>query len=300
MKIIDFIRGRTFYERKERSGILFVSIAFIYFVTIYYYPLIQSFLFSFFTGPPSQNRKYVGLATYKKVLSDPLFLLSVKNTFYFVILAVPTTIVLALIIATFLNYVLNKKLRDILSFMFFSPLMISFVAAALIWEWIYHPIYGLLNNLFLFIGLPSQGWLSNVSQAMPSIAIMQIWLRLGFDIMIFLSALQAIPGEYYEAASIDGASGFSCFKHITLPLLNPQIVFVSIIELIFGFQVFDLVYTATHGGPTNVTRVIILHLYETAFKWYRFGEASVIAVFFFLFLLSISILQWKFRRTTTY
>jgi len=136
---------------------------------------------------------------------------------------------------------------------------------------------------------------------LPSLALVNVWVRLGFDTIIFLAALQAIPSEYYEAAGIDGASRSQSLRHVTLPLLNPQIVMVSILELIFNFKVFDTVYATTQGGPASASQTVIMLLYDTAFKYFRLGDASVMALFVFVSLLLITLLQWRlFRRQVEY
>jgi len=136
---------------------------------------------------------------------------------------------------------------------------------------------------------------------LPSLAAVNVWARLGFDTMIFLAALQAIPGEYYEAAAIDGASASQQLWRVTLPLLNPQVVMVCILELIFNFKIFDQIYATTQGGPAGASQTIIPLLYDTAFKYFRLGEASVMAVFVFVVLLVVTLLQWRiFRRPVDY
>lgn len=298
-RLLQLLLGRDQRNRMSRNGVLFILPATLYFLFVYYYPLFQSFLISFQDWHPGRSPKWAGLKMYQRVLSDPLFWLSVKNTLYFALLSVPIIVGLSLITAILLDRVVHKRIRDLLSTMYFMPLVMSMVAAALIWNWIYHPIYGLFNTILSFVGLPTFRWLNSPQEVIPSLVLINIWLRLGFAIVIFLSALQSLPGEYYEAAQIDGAGTFAAFRHITLPLLNPQIVFVTMVELIFAFRVFDQVYAATQGGPANSSRVIILHLYETAFRFHRMGEASAIAVIFFLFLLFISIIQWQFARRAT-
>ena len=244
--------------------------------------------------------RFVGLKAYEMVLTDPFFWQSVRNTLYFVILSVPMTVALALGVALLLNRIVSHRVRDILSATYFMPLVISLVAAALIWGWIYQPIYGLANYIIGFFGLRPQKWLSSISQVIPSLATINIWLRIGFDTVIFLAALQSIPENLQEAAKIDGAKDSQVFRYVTLPLLNNQIIMVLIIELIFAFKVFDQVFVTTEGGPANASRVIMMYLYDFAFKWFKFGEASVVAVFIFASLLAMSIIQWVFFRKTTY
>jgi len=270
--------------------------AFLYYAFVYYFPLAQSISFSFYKKATHVNAKFVGLSLYRKTLEDPLFWLSLKNTFYFVTLSILFTVVLALLIAILLNSLSSHKVRTGFAVLFFSPLTMSLVATALIWGWLYHPQYGLLNYIFSKVGLPSQKWLFSSSQVIPSLAIMQIWLRTGFAVIILLSGLQSIPHEYYEAAAIDGARGLKSFRHITLPLLNPHIVLVCIIELIFDIKVFDLVYASTRGGPINSSRTIVFHFYEIAFGWYEFGKASVLAILIFSLLVGMSFILWRFAR----
>ena len=135
----------------------------------------------------------------------------------------------------------------------------------------------------------------------PSIAAVSVWVRIGFDTMIFLAALQSIPEEYFEAANMDGASAFQRLRYITLPLLNAQIIMVCILELIFNFKMFDQVYATTQGGPAGASQTIIMLLYDTAFKYFRFGDASVMAVFVFVTLMAVTLLQWRlFRKPVQY
>ena len=288
--------GKTFAGKRARIGYAFVLPAVLYFMLVYFYPLVKSVGMSFFRGGFGEAPRFVGIDAYKSVFSDPIFWMTVKNTFYFLILSVPATVFLALMVSLLLNRIKNKKFRDLLSATYFLPLVTSLVAAALVWQWIYQPIYGLANYLLVNVGLPPQQWLNGMTQVMPSLALINVWLRIGFDTVIFLAALQSIPEELVEAATIDGANPPRVFWHITLPLMNNHIVMVLIIELIFAFKVFDQVYATTEGGPNNASRVIIMYLYDMAFKWFKFGDASVVAIFVFISLLIISVLQWAFLR----
>ena len=292
--------GNTFADKRARIGYAFVLPAVIYFMLVYFYPLLQSVKMSFFQGGFGEVSRFVGLDSYKYVFSDSMFWLTVKNTLYFVVLSVPGTVFLSLMVAILLNRIQNKRFRDLLSATYFLPLVTSLVAAALVWGWIYQPIYGLANYLLAAIGLAPQKWLSSTAQVMPSLAVINIWLRVGFDTIIFLAALQSIPDELLEASKIDGANALSAFRHITLPLLNPQIVMVTILELITAVKVFDQVYATTVGGPANASRVIMMYLYDMSFQWFKFSEASVVAIFIFISLLIVSLLQWIFVRKSAY
>jgi multiple sugar transport system permease protein len=291
--------GATPSERYRRVGFAFILPTVLYFALIFFYPLYQSFRLSFFEGGGDRPERFVGLASYDRVLTDPFFWQTVKNTLTFVIFSVPPTVAIALIVALLLNRIKSHRFRDLLSASYFTPVVTSLVAAALIWGWIYQPLYGLLNGVITLLGFKPQKWLSSPSQVMPSLAIINIWLRIGFETIIFLAALQSIPERYKEAARIDGANDLQVFRYITLPFLNNQIIMVAIIEMIFAFKVFDQVFVTTEGGPANASRVVMMYLYDTAFKWFRLGDASVVAIFVFLSLLVLSVLQWVFFRKAT-
>ena len=276
-------------------GFLFTLPAVLYFGVVYFYPFLTSVLMSFYDWSPL-GTKFIGINAYQAVLSDPTFWHTVKNSLYLMCLSVPGTVILALIFAVFLYSIKSDRSRHTFNIIYLLPYVVSLIAASLIWQWLFDPNYGVLNYFLGLVGLPKLGWLTSESQVIPSISLVNIWLRLGFNVTILLSGLQTIPTDFYEAAMIDGASNTKIFFKITLPLLNPQIILVTINELIFAAKSFDQIYATTQGGPANASRVIMLYLYDTAFKWFHFGKASVVAVFFCLFLLLISIMQWLFLR----
>ena len=238
----------------------------------------------------------MGFRLYDKVLTDSTFWQAVGNTVTLLLLSVPVTVVLALAAALGLHRLLSLRWRSAWTAMYFLPFSVSLVAAALIWQWLYDPVYGVLNHVLGRVGLPPQKWLQSLDLVLPSLALVNVWVRLGFDTIIFLAALQAIPVEYYEAASIDGASRWQSLWRLTLPLLNPQIVMVVILEMIFNFKVFDTVYATTQGGPAGASQTVIMLLYDTAFKYFRLGDASVMAIFVFASLLLITLVQWRVLR----
>lgn len=292
---------RTYMDRQRRAGLLFILPAVVFFSLVFLVPLVQSVAGSFYRVVPGGASQFVGVRLYEKVLTDSTFWTSVRNTVSLLMMSVPMTVILALAVALGLNRVASLRWRNVWAAMYFLPFSASLVAAALIWQWMYDPVYGFLNYLLSLVGMPPQKWLQSLSQVRPSIAVMNVWVRLGFDTMIFLAALQSIPGEYYEAASIDGASGAQRLRHITLPLLNPQIIMVCILELIFNFKIFDQVYATTQGGPASSSQTVIMLLYDTAFKYFRMGDASVMAVFVFASLLTVTLLQWRiFRKPVEY
>lgn len=289
-------RGISYQQHLSKAGFFFVFPAVFYFFVVYLYPFLNSIWLTFISSRPSIQNAFVGFDNYRTVLSDSLFWQSLLNTGYLTLIAVPITIVISLIIAVLLNRIGSIGFRSVLQTSSLLPMMMSLVAAALIFQWIFDPIYGILNTFLESIGLEGKGWLNTPSLVIPSLSIITIWLRVGFDATILLAGLQSIPSHYYEAALIDGATPMESFFKITLPLLNPQIILVLINEIIFTIKTFDQVFITTGGGPANSSRVIILHLYETAFKWFNFGEASVIAFLVSILLMFISILQWVMLR----
>jgi len=292
---------KSYMDRQRRAGFFFILPALTYFSLVFLVPLVQSVIGSFYRTIPGGASQFVGLRLYEKILTDSTFWASVRNTVNLLLMSVPTTVVLALATALGLNRLVTLRWRNTWAAMYFLPFSTSLVAAALIWQWMYDPVYGFLNYLLSLFGIPPQKWLQSLTQVRPSIAIVNVWVRMGFDTMIFLAALQSIPGEYYEAADIDGATGWQRLRYLTLPLLNPQILMVCILELIFNFKIFDQVYATTQGGPAGSSQTVIVLLYETAFRFFRLGDASVIAVFVFLTLLLVTLLQWRlFRKPVEY
>ncbi len=287
---------RSYIDRQRRAGLLFVLPAVLYFAFVFLIPLVESLIGSFYRTMPGGASRFVGLRLYEKVLTDSDFWRSVGNTISLVVMSVPATVVLALAVALGLKRLVSLRWRNTWAAMYFLPFSVSLVAAALVWQWMYDPVYGFLNWLLALAGVPPQKWLQSLSQVRPSLAAVSVWVRLGFDTMIFLAALQSIPSEYYEAAEIDGAGAWQKLRHVTLPLLNPQILMVGILELIFNFKIFDQVYATTQGGPAGASQTIIMLLYDTAFKYFRLGDASVMAVFLFVSLLLVTLLQWRFFR----
>ena len=287
---------KSHIDRQRRAGLLFVLPAVVFFSSVYLVPLAQSVIGSFYRVIPGGASQFVGIRLYEKVLTDSTFWTSVRNTVNLLLMSVPVTVILALAVALGLNRLGSLRWRNAWAAMYFLPFSASLVAAALIWQWIYDPVYGFLNYLLSHVGIPPQKWLQSLGQVRPSIAVVNVWVRLGFDTMIFLAALQSIPGEYYEAADIDGANAWQSLRHLTLPLLNPQILMVCILELIFNFKIFDQVYATTQGGPASASQTVIMLLYDTAFKFFRLGDASVMAVFVFLTLLLVTLLQWRYFR----
>jgi len=299
--LVNVVVGKTIRDRQIRTAYLFILPTILYFLVTFTYPTLRAVWLSLTEWSVAGETQFVGLDQYVKVLTDDVFWKSMRNTGVLTLLSVPATMVLAILAAVLFHSASRLPLRNVLRSIYFLPVITSSVAVAFVWSWIYQPDIGLLNALLKAVGLPGQRYLSSLQQVLPSLAAMNIWMRMGFDMIIFWAGLQGIPSVYYDAAKVDGAGPVEQFWYITLPLLNPQIVLVAIIEIINSLKLFDLVYIATNGGPANSSRVAVLHIYDLAFSWNKMGEATAVAVILFAVILVVTVAQWKFlSRKTEY
>ncbi len=245
----------------------------------------------------ADSSPWIGLQNYKELLTDdPLFWTSLWNSAYYTILTVPTSIAIGLGIAV----VMNRAIRGITLFRaaIYVPVLTSSVAVAFIWRWILNSDVGLLNGVLYFLHLPNTiGWLTDEHWAMISLAMMAIWKSVGYYAVILFAALQGVPKSLYEAAELDGASGWRRFVNITIPMIGPALLFVTVIAIIGSFQVFDQVYLITNnGGPGTSTYVYNLHLYNNAFQYFRMGYASAMAYILFVILFILTWIQLRVGR----
>lgn len=235
---------------------------------------------------------FIGLLNFKSLLQDSQFWNSIKNTVIFVGSVVPIGITISLLLAL----LVNSKIRGLSIYrpILFLPVVISLAAASVSWKGLYHPMQGWLNYFLDAFGIGKIPFLTSADWALPSIIIMSIWKRVGFNMLLFLAGLQGIPERLYEAADIDGANSWQKFKSITLPMLMPTTFFVLIITIIRSFQVFTQIHSMTQGGPMGSTDVIVFRIFREAFINYRMGYASSMAIVLFIIILIITIIQFKF------
>lgn len=258
-------------------------------------PIVCSMGLSFMEWDSANPMVFVGFENFKRLWTDDTFKISLWNTVYYSVFTVPLTMAAALGLAI----ILNQKMKGINIFrtIFFFPHVASLVAIAVVWNLLFHPTLGPVNNILRFLGIANPpGWTSSVDWAMPVIIIVSIWKSMGYYMILYLSGLQAIPRELYEAAKVDGANSFQRFKSITLPMLTPTTFFVSIMLTIACFKVFDLVSVMTNGGPGRVTNVLVFNIYNTAFINYEFGYASAISMILFIIVLAITIVQFRAEK----
>ena len=261
-------------------------------------PVLFAFGISFMRWDIGTSPEWIGFANYGKQMTDPVFWKALRNTGMFALLHIPLTVIGSLALALLLNRNLRGKM--IFRAAYFTPVVTSSVAVALVWTWLYNPNYGLINSALSAIGIQGPGWLTDLNWALPSIVIMTVWQALGYNMILFLAGLQGVPTHLYEAAKIDGASGWQRFLKITLPMISPTTFFVVIMLLIGSMQVFSEPYMMTRGGPADATNVVVLHIFNTAFQFFRMGEASAISFILFVAILVITLIQFKFSKWVNY
>jgi multiple sugar transport system permease protein len=279
-------------QRESIEGYLFIGPVFVHLSFFVIIPIILTFLLSFQQwNMLNPKRTFVGLQNFSRLLHDAVFWLSIKQTLEFTIGTVPVGIFLSLLTAA----VLKKKslLNNIFRTCFFLPVIVSLVVTAVVFLWLFDPMIGLINYYLGKVGIPPLLWLADTKLAMTTLIIINVWKNVGYNMVIFLAGLQAIPDIYYEASTIDGAGPIKQFFSITLPLLRPTTLFVMIMSIMGSFQVFDQVYLMTSGGPINRTKVIVFYIYETAFNFYEMGYATALSVVLFVMTLFLTIAQFK-------
>jgi len=277
---------------------LFLSVPCVFYVVIRFYPTFHSFYISFNEWNLLGDMKLVWLQNYITMFTDPLFWKVFKNTFVYLILGTPISLLISFIIAYYLDQV--RFMHGLIRALYFVPFLSTAVAMAWVWRWFYQPIpIGLFNNFFSELGLPAQPFLRSTTQALPAVLAPAIWAGLGFQIIIFLAGIRAIPSSYYEAARIDGAGKLMILFEITIPLLRPTIIFLVVFSSIGFLRIFDQVFNMTpqgDGGPLNTTKPLVLMIYDTAFNAFDMGYASAQTVVLFLVLLVVSLVQLRLLR----
>ena len=278
-----------------KTAVLFLSPTLAVFGVFVLFPVFFSFYLSFHKWNMfSAGATWVGLDNYRAIIVNPEFWSVLKNTAIYTLGTVPLNMALSLVIA----FLLNKRLagKKLLRTMFFTPVIMSSVAAAVIWRWVYEPNFGLLNTVLGFFGIGAVNWLNEPTAAMFALIMMGVWKTFGVNMVLFSAGLQGIPEAYYEAARMDGAGSWSRFWSITIPLLSPTTFFVLVMSVIGSFQVFDTVYVLTSGGPLGTTKVLVFYLYEHAFKFFEMGYASAVAYLMFAIVFVLTMLQAKYLK----
>ena len=264
----------------------------VYFLVFSAFPIFFSFFLIFHRWNIVGPMKWVGLANFNMMFSDPLFWKSIYNTIIFLLIHIPLQVVVALVLAE----VLNQKIRARAFFRaaFFLPVVVSGVVVTILWKQLYSTDTGLLNALLLAVGFGKVEWLTSTAMAMPSIAIMATWKNVGLYMILFLAGLQSVPAYMYEAADMDGATTLQKFRYITIPAINPVIVMVLILSTINGFSLFIEPYVMTGGGPLNSTLSTVLYIYRQGFSFYKMGYAATLGFTLAAIIFTVVIIQRKF------
>ncbi len=285
--------------------VLFVSLGFT--LLLMWFPIGEMFYWSFFVKEPGQF-DFAGLENYRRLFTnDDVFWKSLRVTFNFAFMVVPGVTILGLLLAVAVNSIRNLTLRGAFTVAFFTAYVVPLVAIALVWRYIYLPgQQGLLNIVLGWFGIAPIRWLTVSEWALRSLAIMRIWKETGYAMVIFLAGLQAIPSMYYEAAAVDGANGWQRFRNITLPLLMPTMAFVVIVTTLSAFLAFTEVYvmtaeagSGTRGGPNFATNLMAFHIFNTAIAYGHEGYGSAMAAIYFVIMVAVGYLQYRFIRGTT-
>ena len=281
-------------NEQQFAGWLFILPAFAGLLIFIIIPVLCSFGLSFCKWDLINPIQFVGVENYRVIFTEPLFFKILVNTIVFAF----ATSVFGVIIPLILACILNTKIRgaEFFKSAYFLPFITPMIVIGIIWEWIFDPNIGLLANV-LNIHI---NWLYDTNFAMPALIIVSVWKLIGYNMVIFLSAMSGISNSIFEAAKIDGAGVLQTFKNVTVPMLSSAIFFVVIITAISSFQVFDLIYLMTQGGPLDSTNVLVYAIYKNAFEYFNVGKASAIAYVLFAIILVLTLLQWSLRKKLVY
>jgi len=288
---------------QERAAWGFVAPALVALGLFFFLPVAAALILSFtdfdiYAVADIGNLRFVGLDNYIHLLETPLFWKALGNTAWFVILGVPLSIMMSLAAALLLD---NKlaKFKGFFRTVYFAPVVTTLVAVAVIWRYLLHTKYGLVNWALGGIGIGPIDWLGDPHWSMPAIVLFAVWKNFGYNMIIILAGLQTIPEELHEAARIDGASAFQRLRHVTLPGLAPVLLVVSILTMAGYFQLFAEPYVMTQGGPVESTVSILYFMYEQGFRWWNLGFASAIAFVLFLIMFALTLVQLKLSERWT-
>ncbi len=287
------LRGVTLRTRRTLTTYSFLLVPLLFFVCIRIAPMIYAFAMSF----TEQNESGFTLSNYQQLIHDGTFWRAALNTLLYVVITVPLQMAIGLCIALAVERV--QRLRWFYRMMYFLPYITSTVAVSWVWRLMYDANTGLLNEVLSWFHIPPQGWLSSPSQALVSVSMVMIWQAAGFNMLIFLAGLKAVPRHFYEAAQLDGAGKWNTFWRVTWPLLNPTIVFLAVTGVITALQTFTQIENLTAssgqeaGGPLHSTLSVVVYMYDSAFNNFNLQYASAIAVILFLFILLVTVFQLR-------
>ncbi|HNR90797.1 MAG TPA: sugar ABC transporter permease [Dokdonella sp.] len=283
-----------------RAAWLFVTPALVVIGVFFLLPVFAAFAlsltdFDLYALADRDNLRFVGFGNYLDLLRTPLFWTSLSNTLYFVAVGVPLSIAVSLAAALLLDSKL-ARFKGFFRTALFAPVVTTIVAVAVIWRYFFHTRYGFVNYVLGLVGIEPIDWLGSADWSMPTIILFAVWKNFGYNMIILLAGLQAVPEELHEAARIDGASFLQRLRHITLPLLKPTLLLVAIITTSGYFQLFAEPYVMTRGGPLQSTTSVLYFMFEEGFKWWNLGRASAVAFLLFVLILGVTALMLRLGR----
>ena len=289
------------YRHEARAAVLLLAPGLAVITLFFLLPIAASLLlsltdFDIYAIGSLSNLRWIGLANYARLVRDPLFWVSLRNTFYFVLVGGPLTLAVALTAALLIHSRLARW-KEFFRTVYFAPYVTTLVAVAIVFRYLYHPRFGLLNRALSFFGVAPIDWLGDPRWAMPAIILLAIWKNFGYAMIVFFAGLQAIPESLYEAARLDGAGAWDAFRRITLPMLGPAFLFLGVMTTIGYFQFFAEPYVMTGGGgPLNATLSTGLLMYKQGFRWWNMGYAAAISFVLFLIILAATLVQFRSAR----
>jgi multiple sugar transport system permease protein len=286
-----------------RAALLFLSPGLLLIAVTFFVPAVASLVLSFtdfdlYAVANAADLRVVGLRNYLALAHDPLFWIALRNTLYYVLVGGPLSVAVSLGVAVLLDSRL-VRFRAFFRTVFFAPVVTTLVAVAVIFNYLYAPHVGLLDVGLRWLGLPSIDWLGSTRWAMPALILMSVWKSFGYNMIIFLAGLQAVPVELYDAATVDGAGAWQRLWYVTLPVLAPTFLFVSITTMIGYLQLFVEPYVMTQGGPLHATTSLILYMFDQGFQWWHVGFAAAIAFVVFVLTILGAVVQLRVRPEAT-
>lgn len=292
-------RSRTVGQKQAVWAWIFLALPLLFFCAIRLFPTGYTAYVSLTDWNLLRPKNFIGFANYVRLWNDPVFWQVFGNTFKYLLIGMPISLVLSFLVAYYLDQV--RFLQGTIRALYFIPFLTTAAAMAWVWRWFYQPVpIGIFNLMLVDMGFSQQPFLRSTSQALGAILAPAIWAGLGFQVVIFLAGLRAIPETYYEAARIDGVGRWTTLKEITLPLLRPTILFLVVVSSIGFLRIFDKVYNMTvdgKGGPLNTTRPLVLNIYQLAFTDYRMGYAAAQTMVLFVVLLAVTAIQLRALRS---
>ncbi|NVD71257.1 sugar ABC transporter permease [Duganella sp. BJB488] len=284
----------------QRAAWCFAGPALLVIGVFFFLPVLAALVmsltdFDIYALADLRNLRFVGLRNYTELLQTPLFWQALGNTLYFVVVGVPLSIAASLGAALLLHSRLTR-FKGLFRTAFFAPVVTSLVAVAVIWRYLLHTRYGMVNHGLELLGISPVDWLNDPHWAMPAIILFALWKNFGYNMIIFLAGLQSIPDDLYEAAGLDGAGVWQQFRYITWPMLGPTLLMVSILSMSGYFQLFAEPYVMTQGGPVQSTVSVLYFMYEQGFKWWNLGAASAVAFILFAIMFCVTLLQLRVAK----